>query len=61
MFVGKTFNTTIPLYFTVIQYSFTTFELQESLGSTCFPKGYLFRTTKRLSGLIISLETMTGE
>ena len=35
--------------------------LKESLGSTYFPKEYLFTTKKRHPGVIISLEIMTGE
>ena len=62
-------NTALPFYFTVIQYSFTIFELQqylipfflqESLESTYLPKEYLFTRKKRLTGVFISCEIMIG-
>ena len=43
-----------------LQY-FIPFRLQESLGSTYFPKEYLFTRKKRLPVVIISWEIMARE
>ena len=51
----KTFNTTTSLYFTVIQYSFTTLELSAKEGeSTRKFREYLF-----LKGVVIKYEKAT--
>ena len=51
--VAETFNNTIPLYFTVIQYSFTTFNLYSFLFIKIFTE-YLFP-----KGLLIYQEEVT--